>query len=175
MERRLFNSVRFHSGLATVLLVITLLSLLGLYVFFEKISLILMLMLMGALGGLTNNYLRLRSIPLDESQFIDSTSNRMAILQIYVSPIVAGVFALVLYGMFAAGILQGALFPEFKGLDDPYKSFNEMFRSLEPKSQMDAAKALIWGFIAGFSERLVPNIIDRIVVEAERSGKKPKE
>jgi hypothetical protein len=36
-----------------------------------------------------------------------------------------------------------------------------------PEKTLDAAKALLWAFIAGFSEKLIPNILDKLAQQAE--------
>gem|GEM_PF-5180699 len=47
-----------------------------------------------------------------------------------------------------------------------YTTFREFARVTEPATHADVAKAILWAFIAGFSEGLVPNVIDRIVKRA---------
>ena len=86
-----------------------------------------------------------------------------AIIQVYVSPLVAGIFALVLYAIFLTEIITGALFPAFKGTEATYDSVRQLLIGITPDQRLDAAKALLWAFIAGFSERMVPNILDRLV------------
>ena len=70
-------------------------------------------------------------------------------------PLIAGgVFAVVLYLIVAAGFMQGTLFPTLNdhGL---------------PSNVVNWAKLLIWSFIAGFAERLVPDTLDRLVNQAK--------
>ncbi|NIR93988.1 MAG: hypothetical protein GWO08_10025, partial [Gammaproteobacteria bacterium] len=73
----------------------------------------------------------------------------LAIIQVYVSPVVGGVFAVVLYAFFITGIITGAFFPEFKGLNEPYSGVADLFGNLSPDNRLDAAKALVWAFVAG--------------------------
>jgi len=35
------------------------------------------------------------------------------------------------------------------------------------KSGADSAKAIVWAFIAGFSEQFVPNILDKLAQQGE--------
>jgi hypothetical protein len=68
-----------------------------------------------------------------------------------------------IYLVFAGGLLRGDLFPEFictpeKSCDD----FHGFVTHWMPKDPAANAKAIVWGFIAGFSERFVPNILNRL-------------
>ena len=70
-------------------------------------------------------------------------------------PLIAGgVFAIVLYLILAGGFMQGTLFPMLDANGVPIDVANW-------------AKLLIWSFIAGFAERLVPDTLDRLVNQAK--------
>jgi hypothetical protein len=90
-------------------------------------------------------------------------------LQIFLSPLFGGLFAFVLYGVFASGIIQGEIFPRFQHSEDEYTSPYEFVDATVPETNEDAAKALLWAFIAGFAEGFVPNFIDKLVKEADTS------
>ena len=107
-------------------------------------------------------------MPPDEAiEAFNKTTNLLAIIQVYVSPMVAGVFGFMLYSLFVSGIIQGSLFPAFNGLEGTFTTVSSLFKNVHPAKQLDAAKSLIWAFIAGFSEMMVPNILDKIAAEAE--------
>jgi hypothetical protein len=72
-----------------------------------------------------------------------------------------GVFGVIFYLTLLSGVVQGDLFPSFEGLNDEYSSLFDMFHNTTPSENHDAAKAVFWGFLAGFSERFVPNILDK--------------
>lgn len=38
---------------------------------------------------------------------------------------------------------------------------------VKPATNLDIGKMLIWAFVAGFSERLIPNVLDRLARQAE--------
>jgi len=65
--------------------------------------------------------------------------------------------------MFVSGILEGSLFPKYSQpdilQDNIIESFQNWLRASFPQSGPDVAKLLFWSFVAGFSERLVPQII----------------
>lgn len=85
--------------------------------------------------------------------------------------LVAVVFAFVLYLMFAGQMISGDLFPRFvrNTLDNggAYVNMADFATRMKPESYKDVAKLLVWSFVAGYSERLVPNLITQILKSAE--------
>ncbi len=138
---------------------------------FDSFPFVLAIFLAGTLGGVTNNYIRLKAIPADQAIFPNTTTNQLAIIQVYVSPIIAGVFGCILYYIFVSGILRGALFPEFTGVEENFQSVSEIFNTIDPKTNQDSVKAIVWSFVAGFSEKMVPNIIDKIAEDTKKQDK----
>ncbi len=171
VDDELFKSVRFHSAMGSCFFVIALLSLFGFYKFFDSFPFVLAIFLAGTLGGVTNNYIRLKAIPADQAIFPNTTTNQLAIIQVYVSPIIAGVFGCIFYYIFVSGILRGALFPEFTGVEEKFQRVSEIFNTIDPKTNQDSVKAIVWSFVAGFSEKMVPNIIDKIAEDTKKQDK----
>ncbi len=128
----------------------------------DDIPLTLAIFLIGAGGGVISTYFRLKNIAPEHLE-------ANAILQIYVSPVIAGLLGWVCYAFFLTGMLPGPLFPAFAGADAPYISFSSVFR-IVPASSLDAAKALLWSFVAGFSEKLIPNILDKLAARMEAAA-----
>ena len=83
-------------------------------------------------------------------------------------------FALVLYVGFLSKIVDGPLFPQFTIRPFAEPSTTEdvviFLSQTYPKSGPDLAKLLFWCFVAGFSERFVPQIIGG--AESGQDGKK---
>ena len=126
----------------------------------------LIIFLAGSVGGVANNYRRLVNIPLKVIADQNPITKQLITFQTYVSPIVGGIFSIVLYLLFMSGILQGTFFPVFSHvLQEGYVSFKLFAHGANPATNQDAAKAILWAFIAGFSEGLVPNFIDKIAQE----------
>lgn len=164
MSFSIIRAVRFHVAMAAVLVISVFLYLV---VDTTKVHFLLLIFLAGAAGGVTNTYERMRKVPAKVNEFSNSTVNMVAIIQVYVSPVIAGVFGVVLYSLFLTDLLSGTLFPSFVGQDDAYQGVVHLFNKISPKEQIDAAKSVVWAFVAGFSERFVPNIIDKLAHEVE--------
>ncbi len=98
--------------------------------------------------------------------------------QMLLIPIFGGVFSLVLYGLFLAGIVSGNLFPAFSlpappetGPDSQF--MKDIFTMTYPSTGQDLAKFLFWSFVAGFSERFVPQIVVNVSGNAENQTAPP--
>jgi len=78
--------------------------------------------------------------------------------------LLGGILAFALYLMFMANVVAGELFPNFPSLD--VNSFKNFVTNSKPTDRIDYAKALVWGVIAGYSQKFVPNIFDSLVERA---------
>ena len=77
--------------------------------------------------------------------------------------LVGAIAACVLYLAFAGSILQGPLFPVFGCANaKSCATFREVVDSWSPSSAEDFVKAILWGFISGFAERLVPDTLGKL-------------
>lgn len=121
----------------------------------------------GSAGAVVNNYFRLSRIAAQPESSAAELQRGAVTLQIYVSLFLSGILGFVAYGLFLSGLLQGELFPKFANISGPYVSLEQMLNEMSPEKNIDAAKALFWAFVAGFSERFIPNILDAIVIKAE--------
>lgn len=131
-------------------------------------SLAIVICMAGAVGGVANNYRRFQKLNLQDWENTDAQSRGLMTIQIYQSPIIGALFAFVLYGVFASGLLQGALFPNFTD-SEPFKNLVEFAKTVIPATNADAAKAVFWAFVAGFAEGFVPNFIDKVAKEADQA------
>ncbi|MGA3208068.1 MAG: hypothetical protein ABSE05_09600 [Syntrophales bacterium] len=124
----------------------------------EQTYLVGIVFLTGLIGGFVSIQQRLPTVGLNELR--ELSESWVSILLI---PINGGIFAMVLMFMFVSGILEGSLFPKYSQpdilQDNIIESFQNWLRASFPQSGPDVAKLLFWSFVAGFSERLVPQII----------------
>lgn len=117
---------------------------------------------LGLLGGFVSIQQRLPKI--DETELKNLSDSWFSITLI---PINGGVFALVLMLLFISGIIKGDLFPHYSDsydwsfVDEP-RCYYAWVLSMRPESSIDVAKLLFWSFVAGFSERFVPQIIRKV-------------
>lgn len=88
-------------------------------------------------------------------------------------PAVVGMIgAVIVYLLFAADLLKGDLFPEFNCFPgETCADFHGFVSHWSPDGPAASAKAIVWGFIAGFSERFVPDILNRL--GSENSNENP--
>jgi hypothetical protein len=79
------------------------------------------------------------------------------------SPTSGAVFAIILYLFFVSGLLSGQIFPVIDFPTTSDHSFSALIKCTSPHDVGELAKLIIWSFIAGFAERLVPDRIDALV------------
>jgi hypothetical protein len=134
--------------------------------FFEKRLMISWLAFeCGIIGGFVSIQQRLQKIDHEELALLSESWTSILVIPIY-----SGIFASILYVMFLAGILQGSLFPEFfiQKFSEP-PTTKDVFTFLTetyPRQGSDIAKLIFWSFVAGFSERFVPQIINKVTSKA---------
>ncbi len=120
----------------------------------------------GTVGGVVNSFRRIQSLTLTKARQAGVMAEKLIVIQIYLSPFVGGIFAMVLYVIFMSGFVQGVLFPAFAAVESPFTTFESFAALAMPATNNDMAKALLWAFVAGFTEGLVPNFITKITKEA---------
>jgi hypothetical protein len=140
--------------------------------------LLLIVVLAGALGAFFSVLMRLynfEDLPKAlVSPDLDGLPPGYLIIYSLVPAVVGAIAATVLYMLFASGLLKGDLFPSFvcKKGDDLCKTFGMLIGEWGPSQATDYAKAIVWGFIAGFAERLVPDTLQSLSrsTQKESSG-----
>ena len=122
----------------------------------------------GAVGGLVSVQQRLQALPEDDPLFglLAISSSQFSV---FFSPLVGAVFAIILYLFFAGHLLSGSLFPDIgtPAAANPSVPFNIFAANTGPLGGVDWAKLQIWCFIAGFGERLVPDILNRLIQRSQ--------
>jgi len=126
----------------------------------------------GLIGGFVSIQQRLQQIDDEELSLL-----RESWATILIIPIFGGIFAQILYMLFLSGLVQGHLFPSFfipPFSDTPtVEDVHAFLTQTYPKTGADFAKLIFWSFTAGFSERLVPQIVSKM--SKERIGLKREE
>lgn len=104
-----------------------------------------------------------------EVEFLKTTIGRIGGYFLWKAA-VAVVFAFVLYLMIIGGLIGGDMFPEFVAVKHPAGAPWDMqtfLTGVDPKGHKDIAKILVWSFIAGYTERFVPNAVGRVIKTTE--------
>ncbi len=124
----------------------------------------------GIIGGFVSIQQRIKTVSDEELVLLTRSW-----FQILLIPIFGGVFALLLYCIFLSGMISGNLFPLFyipepvNGIPDTAFMI-DIFTKTYPLTGQDLAKFLFWSFVAGFSERFVPQIINNVVSSTSESN-----
>ena len=130
--------------------------------------LMVMIFAAGLVGGFVSIQQRLPKIGQAELQELSASWTSIMLI-----PINGGIFALVLHLAFLGGILEGGLFPKYyiETPPDPgaVATMAHWMVGIRPDSATDLGKLIFWSFAAGFSERLVPQIIRTTIKDPEKS------
>jgi hypothetical protein len=121
----------------------------------------------GIVGGLISTIRRLQTVQMDGNADLDLTHLEQGNTNIYLSPFLGGIFALLLFALIAGKMLAGDLFPKV--------SF-ELLAGGVPQEidHGELAKLMVWSFIAGFAERFVPDRLDYLTRQtSEEKSKTP--
>lgn len=162
----------------------------------------------GIVGGCVSMLQRIQSAPSEGDALFNLASLTVGWRGLSLSPLYGGIFASLLFILFAAGILQGSIFPKIATatnnetaaispaapfaataapaptasptslggavptptpLTDTQKigilQIKDFLKETGPKDGVSFALLIIWSFIAGFAERLVPDTLNRLVAK----------
>lgn len=116
----------------------------------------------GIVGGVVGLHRRLKKMSDDDLVLLANSW-----VYVCLSPLVGGILAVVTYVCFVSELLKGDFFPKFVQ-DDAGEQANGLgvLFSVHCAAAADYGKALLWAFIAGFSERFATDIISRFDSEA---------
>ena len=89
-----------------------------------------------------------------------------------VPPIVGAIASVVLYLVFVGGFVEGGLFPNISCAEGKTcNALGELMENYSPTEPQDYGWALVWGFIAGFSEQFVPDLLQSLVAKQGKVAK----
>jgi hypothetical protein len=127
---------------------------------------LMLVMLAGEVGGFFSFQRRLQGDPSSSDPLVTIFALQNGWLSMFLSPVSGAVFAVVLYFVFQGQILAGTIFPSVPALKLTIagKTWGEM----DSMSGVNYGMLLVWSFVAGFAERLVPDTLDRLVNRAQQ-------
>ncbi|MBE7177932.1 MAG: hypothetical protein INR69_16120 [Mucilaginibacter polytrichastri] len=114
----------------------------------------------GAAGSFLSTILRIQGVRDNNQVAQNIVAFKFSEKAVRLAPLTGMMFALVLSLLFGSGLVGGSLFPKY---------VNNFLLNAVPG---EMAKWMIWSFIAGFSERLVPDMVDRISDKAKKAEEK---
>jgi len=139
--------------------------------------LLVLAMLAGMLGAFFSALTRLYNVDQASIALITPTvrqlGGRYLMMYSLVPPVIGAIAAVVLYLIFVGRLLEGGLFPAFscrKGMG--CSSVLDLMNNYWPSNPEDYGKVLVWSFAAGFSERLVPDVLQGLVSKEQGGGAK---
>lgn len=114
----------------------------------QALPVIVLCMLAGVLGAFFSVVLRARTCDV-------TTPFRSRLVSALVSVSLGALGGMIVYLIFAAGLLEGGLFPRFAcAADARCVTLDDFAWNWAPASASEFAKAVLWSFLGGFSERL---------------------
>lgn len=121
----------------------------------------------GAVGGFVSLQRRLKNLSPDDLELL--SHSWYYTIQ---APLVGGILSLLLYILFLSELVQGELFPVFVPDTALSPESAEKFEVLFANhgAVKDYAKLIFWGFLAGYSETFVTNMIGQF----ENDGGNPR-
>jgi hypothetical protein len=158
-----------------VLVAILAVGLLGSYVFVKtwQPPILVLVTLSGMLGAFFSALTRLYQVDQVSVALISPTVSQLSgwhlFMYSFVPPMVGAIASVALYIGFVSALVAGGLFPEMacKGAG-PCDDLYGVLTSYGPKAAPDYGKVLIWSFIAGFSERMVPDMLQSLVAKSQK-------
>jgi hypothetical protein len=154
---------------------------------------LLFAMLAGALGGFVGTFAPISQIQIRADAVAADEEINTAKTALYVAPISGIFFAVVIYFLVAGQFLMGELFPKMvTAKEEEVKKFTQnypvstqreqdqarvqneertklLIARLYPATGKDAAKLLVWCFLAGYASGFVPNALSKLVGNATSS------
>lgn len=110
----------------------------------------------GIIGGFVGLQRRLKDLTIADLELMANSW-----IYAYLSPLVGGVLALLLFVLFLSGLITGDLFPNFRPMtgSEDYLGWDCIFK--HTGGYKDYMKLVFWCFVSGYSERFVTDIISR--------------
>jgi hypothetical protein len=123
----------------------------------------------GAIGSFMSVVLRILGVR-DNTQLAQNIyAFKYSKTAVQVAPLTGIIFAILLSFIMFGGLIGGSMFPTIEkingGKETP--SYVDILKNIG-----EVSKLLVWSFIAGFSERLIPDMVDRLSDKARKADEK---
>lgn len=125
--------------------------------------------LAGATGAAVSTTMRLHQINPRHEPLLTWLSLERGKTSLWVAPILGAVFGLLMLLFFRAGLVQGELFPRldsWQWMSIGPDSGTAICNTHPCSAIRDIAKLLIWAFAAGWAERLIPDVLNKLAKES---------
>jgi hypothetical protein len=130
----------------------------------------------GGMGAALSTIIRLYSVDTRSEPMLTWLTLEKSAMSIVITPVIGSLFAVLLIFVLRTGVIDADIFPDFDRCwwfgGDPglincgwieYAKRSDMLAAYH----RDIAKFAIWSFIAGWTERFVPDLINRIAVQGQ--------
>lgn len=115
----------------------------------------------GAFGSFFSFQKRIYAAAASGRILVAIIEERKNLKNLDIVPLTGAVFAVVLMFIFAAGFVNGDMFPKIADLFEDHINYHINF--------IEFAKLLVWSFIAGFAEKFVPDVLDKIAKREDKT------
>jgi hypothetical protein len=119
----------------------------------------------GAMGGLLSMQQRYQNAPREGDPIDNINQLSQGWSRIFLPAISGALFAVLLYMLIIAGLVEGDLFPKLSIPASDGSSqglaIHDLLNQARPSSASDYAKLIVWSFVAGFAERFVPDTLSK--------------
>lgn len=118
----------------------------------------------GAIGATVSTLVRLNNVDPRHEPLLTWLNLERGRPSLWATPLLGAVFGLVFLLLVRAGLLSGSIFPEFSelGWKNMQPLLSECSGAICKAIYTDLAKLLILGFLAGWAERMVPDVLSRL-------------
>jgi hypothetical protein len=134
-----------------------------------------LVMLAGMIGAFFSALTRLYNVDQASMALISPTVQQLGgpylMMYSFVPPLIGAIAAVILYLTFVGKLLEGALFPKIDcSKEGDCATLLGVMNNIWPVKAEDYGKVMVWSFAAGFSERLVPDVLQGLVSKQQKGA-----
>lgn len=142
----------------------------------SEVPVLVIVVLLGILGAFFSALTRLYKVDEAGAALISPTvehlGGRYLLMYSFVPPVIGAIAAVVLYLIFLAQLVKGGLFPNIDCASaKKCEDIQGLMHNFLPVTPADFGKVMVWSFVAGFSERLVPDLLQSLVARQGKASK----